>query len=951
MEMQQAFPGSFGELLKTFRKRRRVTQKHLAQRCGVHMNTISSWELGTYLPAARGQVLELARCLALSELETRHLLEASLTALAPHWSVPLPRNPFFTGRTEILEALHIHLGMDQMVALTQSYALHGLGGIGKTQVALEYAYRHALEYNAVFWIEAETVETMISNLLHIAELLRLPERQQTDQQYVVKAIQRWLNSHNGWLLIWDNLEDLALLDRFLPSARSGAILLTTRCQTLGTLARGVELSPMQQEEGILFLLRRAKVLEPEATAEQMRQFATRMPTHYAAAVDLVTTMGGLPLALDQAGAYLEATHCGLPAYLELFRTRWTALLQQRGEGSRDHPASVSTTFTLAITQTAQRHPAVLDLLRVCALLQPDAIPEELFHQGGEHLGATLERVCRDALEWDRVVAIACAYSLLSRQPEEQTLSLHRLVQAVLFETMTEAEREQWIRRVTSALDLLFPDVRPATGYAIWKQCERLQPHALLCLHQAEALEESLTFASLAYKVAQYLRVRGRYAEAEPLYQRALRIRERAYGPDHAQVAPSLNDLAILYWCLGKYEQAEPLYRRALRIWEQSLGPDHPQVGTSLNNLGFLYRDQGRYTEAEPHYLQALRIWEQSLGPDHPDVAHPLTNLAVLYQDQDRHAEAEPLARRALRIWEQSLGPDHPLVSSALNMLAALYRDQGRYAEAERLALQSLSIREQSLGPDHPDVAHPLNTLAQLYRDLGRYAEAEPLARRALRIWEQSLGAEHPQVAHPLNELAFISMRQGRNEQAELLYQRALSIREQQLGQQHPETAQTLHDMALFYQQQGNLNKALSLAERARSIRSQSLREAHRKTVATQALYAWLVRTQACAKEEGTASRREIDQPSTPARSIEVRGANGQVAYTRTVKMRDVTFVCTVCGQIVTQRHYPSGRIKYCSEACRAISAAQRHEVRVAKQHEKRRITRGAQLQAQQEEDL
>ncbi len=167
----------------------------------MHANTISSWELGTYLPATRGLVLELARHLALDEQETRQLLEASLTALAPHWLVPLPRNPLFTGREEILEAVHRRLHAGQVVALTQPSALHGPGGIGKTQLALEYAYRHALEFSAVFWIVAETGASIVASLLRIAELLGLPARQEADQQRMVAAVQRWLSTHSHWLLI------------------------------------------------------------------------------------------------------------------------------------------------------------------------------------------------------------------------------------------------------------------------------------------------------------------------------------------------------------------------------------------------------------------------------------------------------------------------------------------------------------------------------------------------------------------------------------------------------------------------------------------------------------------------------------------------------------------------------------------------------------------------------
>ncbi|MBV9231665.1 MAG: tetratricopeptide repeat protein, partial [Chloroflexi bacterium] len=706
------------------------------------------WEQGEVLPESKALVLELARHLKLDEQETRQLLEASLTALAPHWSVPLPRNPYFTGREEILEALHTQLGIDRAVALTQSSALHGLGGMGKTQIALEYAYRHALEYSAVFWIGAEIQEQMVSSFLRVAWVLGLPERDDKDQQRVVVAVQHWLSTHRQWLLIWDNVEDLDLLQRFLPSARRGANLLTTRCQTLGTLTRGLDLAPMEQEEGMLFLLRRAKVLSPDASGEDVRFLAERTPAQYQAAAALVEAMGGLPLALDQAGAYLEATRCGLPAYLELFRARRVTLLQLRGEGAREHPASVSTTFTLSLTATTRRHPAVGDLLRICALLQPDAIPEELFRQGGEHLGSALAPVCGDPLEWDRLLGVACSYSLLARQPETHTLSLHRLVQSVLLESMTEAEREIWTRRVLRAIEAVFPEVlMTTTAYVVWKQCERLVPLALLCLQHQGSTKEALACAELAYKVAQYHQyLRGQYREAEPLYLRALQIQEHALGATHPAVASTLNSLANLYWRQGKYAEAEPLHLRALQIREQALGPIHPEVANPLNSLATLYRGQGKYAEAEPLCQRALQIREQTLGPTHPAVAHSLNNLALLSRDQGKYGEAEALYQRALRIWEQALGPEHSLVSRALHGLANLSRNQEKYEEAETLYRRALSIQEQRVGLSHPDVAEMLHNLALLRQRQGNLSETMTLAEYALAIRLQALGEDHPKTA-------------------------------------------------------------------------------------------------------------------------------------------------------------------------------------------------------------
>lgn len=526
--MQHSFPSSFGELLKTFRKRQRLTQKHLAQRFGVHMNTISSWELGTYLPAARGQVLELARCLALSEPETRQLLEASLTALSPHWYVPLPHNPFFTGREEILEALHTNLSTDQMVALTQSYALHGLGGIGKTQVALEYAHRYVLEYNAVFWIEAETDETVVSSLLHLAELLQLSEREETDQQRMVEAVRRWLSSHSGWLLIWDNLENLELLHRFLPAVRQGAILITTRNPALGTLAVGMDLLPMGREEGMLFVLRRAKVLERTATWEQVHQFARDASTDYAAAEELVTLLGGLPLALDQAGAYVEETGCSLGDYVQRYQQQRARLLARRGSAGEQHPHSVAATFQLSSEQAQREQQAAADLLRVCAVLHAEQIPEELFVAGAAHLGPDVAALGADAAHFDQAVAVLRRLSLVQRQAQIHTLSLHRLVQAVLRESMSEQEQGVWLKRVIAALNATFPEVTPRT----WRQCERLLPHVLTVAAAIPESAEDQDLAEALQKAAHYLHDRGRYAQAEPSYQRALRIGQQIWGPEH-----------------------------------------------------------------------------------------------------------------------------------------------------------------------------------------------------------------------------------------------------------------------------------------------------------------------------------------------------------------------------------------------------------------------------------
>jgi CHAT domain-containing protein/tetratricopeptide (TPR) repeat protein len=334
---------------------------------------------------------------------------------------------------------------------------------------------------------------------------------------------------------------------------------------------------------------------------------------------------------------------------------------------------------------------------------------------------------------------------------------------------------------------------------------------------------SLNNLALLYKT------QGRYEKAEPLYNRALVIREKVLGKDHPSTATSLNNLAELYNDQGRYEKAKPLYNRALVIWEKALGKDHPNTAISLNNLALLYNVQGRYEKAEPLYNRALAITEKVLGKDHPNTATSLNNLAGLYSSQGRYEKAEPLYNRALVVTEKALGKDHPDTANSLNNLALLYKTQGRYEKAEPLYNRALVVTEKALGKDHPDTATSLNNLALLYSSQGRYEKAEPLYNRALAIWEKALGKDHPSTSISLNNLAGLYNAQGRYEKAEPLYNRALVIREKVLGKDHPSTATSLNNLALLYSSQGRYEKAEPLYNRALVITEKALGTDHPDT--------------------------------------------------------------------------------------------------------------------------
>jgi tetratricopeptide (TPR) repeat protein len=671
------------------------------------------------------------------------------------------RNPFFTGREPVLAQLQEAL-VDRGRA-----ALSGLGGVGKTQTAVEYAHQHLDEYVYTLWATADSHEALVSSYVTLAGLLKLSEANPQDQTAAVETVKRWLGSNEGWLLILDNADDIVMAREFIPLGKKGDVILTTRAQAAGATARRVEIQEMGTDEGSLFLLRRSRCIAEDAP------LAAATPVDQGEAKEIALQLGGLPLALDQAGAYIEETACGLAGYLGLYRYRARELLQRRGMLASDHPDPVATTWALSFENIEKANPTAAELLRFCTFLHPDGIPEELLNKGAPELGLELETLGSDTFTLNDALSEILKYSLLRRDPNAKMLEIHRLVQTALKQTMDRETQCLWAERAARAVDHAFPSAE----FSTWPSCERLLLQAHAC---AELISEfSFEFpeaARLLNNAGFYLFERGRYTDAEPLYQRALAIREKALGPEHLNVATSLNNLAVLYHTQVQYTKAEPLLERALTIREKALGPEHPDVATSLNNLARLYGRQGQHAKAEPFYGRALTIREKTLGPEHPDMARSLNNLASLYGIQGQYAKAEPLYERALAIAEKALGPEHPDVATYLNNLALLYNNQGQYAKAESLYQRAIAIREKALGQEHPKMAASLNKLAGLYRDQGRYAKAKPVYERAVAIWEKAMGPEHPNVATCLENYALCLRAMARSSEAETIEARARDIR-------------------------------------------------------------------------------------------------------------------------------------------------------------------------------
>ncbi len=817
--------------LKAQRLRKQWSQVYVATMIGTNDVTVSRWESGVTFPSLyyREKLCELFGKSAeelglLPAAEETSQQEKAAGRGQTIWNVPARRNPFFTGREDILEHLHTLLHSDKTVALTQVQAISGLGGIGKTQTAIEYAYRYRHAYQAVFWVKAGTVETLRSDVAALASLLHLPEQGEPNQQRVVAAVKRWLETHTDWLLILDNVEDLAQVSDIV-TWRGGYVLLTTRTQVTGTYAPRLNLAKMELEEAALFLLRRAKIIGPADPLEVACQ------ADQETALEIAQQFDGLPLALDQAGAYIEETGCSISDYFDRYSRSRTGLLSRRGSLLTDHPESISTTFALSFEKVERACPAAAELLRLCAFLDPDAIPEEMIIEGASELGPVLRSIAADPFELDDVIAELRRTSLLQRDADSKTLSMHRLVQVVLKSRMEKETQRIWAERALRLVRRAFP----AGTFETWSRCQRYLPHSLICIQML--LQESILApeaAQLLIHVGNYLVDSGWLQEAEPLLQRALQIREQLLGPEHLDMAECLHSLGWLYGEQSRYRDAEPFFQRVLHIRERLLGPEHLDVAESLHRLGDLHFEQGHYKDAEPFFQRALIIREHLLGAEHIDVADSLDNLGLLYLMQGRYQEAEPLLQRAVTIWKQ-LNPTHPRIARSLHYLARLYLKQDRYREAETLLQQCLTILEQRIR----EQPHTLENLGRLYLKQDRYGEAETLLQRDLTIWKLGLGVLRPYMAFHLSDLAHLYARQGKYTEAESYFQRALIIWEV-IEFQYPWAADALSGLAQLYACQGKYTEAEPLFRRALAIREQWQGREHPDTLATAQAYADLL---------------------------------------------------------------------------------------------------------------
>lgn len=801
---------------------------------------------------------------AIEELQPVPLDQLSIADLIPM------RQPYFTGRDSLLEELHNKLTSER-AGENMPVAITGLGGIGKTWLAIEYIHRYRDEYGYVLWAKADTPETVISELFKLAKKLddQLTEKDEQNPHVVIAHVRQWLEQNSKWLLVLDNVNPHIMnqgtpkvgyqIDDMLKELpRNGHILLTTRSDTLGALAESIGVEVMDAGDGAKFLLRRLRLLEHDDDLTKAD------PDDLHNAKVLVEMLGGLPLALEQAAAYIQETRSGIAKYYEhyQYQSEGKRLRNTRGRFLTGTQATVATTWSLSFQAVEQASPLAAELLRALAFLAPGTIPEEIINEGKSRLGDTLGKM--SDLDFDEAIGILLRYSLVLRNERTKFLIIHQLVQNVLKDDMNDSEQRVWAERIVRAVNSVFPDGSIAT----WQRCENCQqrgetcsikdlcsskrltrcqrylPHAQVCVQYVEQYKFAFPEAAeLLHHTASYLHsFAASYSNAESYYRLALKIRKHLPGRKSSrmvlEIAANHNDLARLYRDQYQHEEATRHFEEAIRIREEKLGPQDSITANSKRSLARLYLILGEYDKAEELYVSALKIHRYNQSKDNTataarEVANSSYGLAWLYHLEGRYDETQVLYEEALKMDSDQFGQESLFTAQCLNSLGALYRDRRDFKKAEDLMLQALTIRKKVLEIPtpgdkqelrHPDMAQSLNDLGGLYRSQKRYKEAEEFIQQALTIrravlrWPNGPDS-HPDIAQSLSNLAGLYSSQKRYDEAEPLYLRALEIDEKTLGHNHPYTAHILSNLAELYFNQGSYDKAEERTKQAFAIRS------------------------------------------------------------------------------------------------------------------------------------
>jgi tetratricopeptide (TPR) repeat protein len=637
------------------------------------------------------------------------------------WANVPTRNPGFTGREDILAAIREALLAE---GNTVVQALHGMGGVGKTQIAAEYAHRFADSYDLVWWIAAEQAGLIAGQFAALATDLGCA-RPGAGPDTLRRAVLAELRGRDRWLLLFDNAESPEDLAGWLPGG-SGHVLITSRTHRWAELAVPVEVDVLARAESVMILQRRV----PALSAAEANQVAE--------------ALGDLPLAVVQAASFMADTGMLARQYMDFLSARTADILDQGRPSS--YPESLAAVTQLAFDDLLGDVPAAAELISICAFLAPELINPDWFTRAAARLPGPLGEHAADPLAWRQVLARVGLSMLAHVDPNG--VQLHRLTQAIVRDRLAP-ERATAFRALAEQV-LACADPGDQEDPVSWPGWARLLPHILAADHEMSRNPE---FRSLVCQASWYLLMSGDTRGGHDLAERLHRRWKQQLGRDDYHTLWAANSLAVSYQIMGRFAEARRLNTDTLARRRRVLGDDDPVTLISANNLALDLYELGDYQAAREIDEDVLARRRRVLGEKHPDTLVSASNLAKDLRELGELQAARELDEDTLARRRRVLGNDHPDTLKSINNLAKDLREIGDHQAARELAEDAAARRRRVLGDDHPATLRSADHLAVILRALGQYQTARDLDEDTLVRRRQVLGDDHPDTVRSAENLA------------------------------------------------------------------------------------------------------------------------------------------------------------------------------------------------------
>lgn len=702
------------------------------------------------------------------------------------WGDVPPRNPNFTGREELLVRLHKEL-LTVREAAVLPQALHGLGGVGKSQLAIEYVHRHSGEYDLVWWISAEQNSLVLSSLVKLAQRLGLDVSPEANS--AVPAVQDALNTgkieYERWLLVFDNAESIDEVRPYFPTGGAGKVLVTSRNPEWAAVARALEVDVFTRDESKAFLTNRT----PELTDRDADRLAE--------------ALGDLPLAVEQAASWRAATGMPVDEYLELLAQKRIELLDD--SSSPDYQKkSVTAAWNVSLDRLDTVNRSALHLLQVCSFFSPEPIAREFFRGSAmTPITEPLDQILRDSVKLGRSIRDIQRYALAKLNHQSNTLQIHRLVQTVIEGRMDEAQKE--IMRAGAHALLASANPHSPGRHSRWGRYQSLLPHV-----QASGAVESTdpNVMDLVFETIQFLFHWGDHDGCLEFAEVAYTNWLARLGEGHAEVLRLAKYLGYMRAVVGRYAAAVEIFERSLELYTDQFGEEDENTLDAMLLVGYARRIKGDFAGSKELDERAHAICHRQFGEDDPVTLRAAHNLAVSLRLNGEFARAFEISQKTHLRRQEVLGSDDSETLMTLNNLIIDTRESGSFVKASRLQKEAL---DQSLAsfqyPDNPHVMRASRNLAVALRKAGDHTGALDLSRETVERYRRRYGDDYPETMSASLNLAIDQRHAGNLGAARELGEETLQRYRSTLGERHPHTLAAKVNLAIVLRLQGDAQGA------------------------------------------------------------------------------------------------------------------------------------------------